>query len=281
MRRPTQVSVLLIAGTWTAAVALGQTAPPRRTPTSARTAAADPAAEQARTRRLKGILAAWEKQSAGLRSLDVRFTRVDTSPTWDEKVEYRGQALLQSPDRAFLVFEKQQEPPRHGYVRHEAILCNGRVVLQYAYATKQIFAYPLSPEDRQRALEEGPLPFLFNMHARDLEARFRLALRAETKDAYVIDVLPRLVQDRESFGVARLWLNRQSYLPDKLQLLSPNGKDTKVYTFGAIHTNPAIDPTVFQPTKPADWTVIENPAPGPIAAPSPARPNARRSERRP
>lgn len=274
MRRSSRLAAALVAGACTVAVAFGQAPPPRQNPNGKRQAPS-PADEQAKSRELAGILGAWEKQSKGLRTLDVRFTRRDVSPAWDDEngpTEFRGQALLQSPDHAFLRFEKvEKEKAKERRVIHEDIICTGKAVLQYAYPTRQIFVFPLSKEARNRALEEGPLPFLFNMQARNLEGRFKMRLLGKVRESYVIDVFPLLPEDQESFASARLWLNTKSYLPDQLILYSTNRKDRKEYTFGAIHANPDIDPAVFQGKSLEGWTVVRNPGPNP----SPPRAAAR------
>jgi TIGR03009 family protein len=278
MRRSSRLAAALVAGACTVAVAFGQAPPPRQRP-AAKRQAPDPAAEQANRRKLSGILGEWEKQSKGLHSLDVRFNRRDVSPAWDGAdgpTEFRGRALLQSPDHAFLRFERvEREKAKERLVIHEDIICTGKHVLQYAYPTRQVFVYPLSQEARNRALEEGPLPFLFNMQAASLEARFKLRLRDQVGEAYLIEIFPRLPHDQESFASARLWLNMKTYLPDKLVLYSTTAKDRKEYEFCAIHTNPEIKPSLFQGISPEGWTIVRNPGP------SPAPPRAATRSRRP
>jgi TIGR03009 family protein len=187
--------------------------------------------------------------------------------------------VVQSPDRAIVRFEKRErEKNLDHYIVHEEIICTGKHILQYAYPTRQIFVYPLSKEERRRTLEEGPLPFLFNVHAHDLEARFRLKLASETSQAYVIEVHPLLEHDQELFIGAHLWLNKQSFLPDKLRFYAPNGKDRKEYTFGAVQMNPTLDPQLFRGKRLDGWTIVENPGPGPVqtrGATRSARPAAR------
>lgn len=273
MRRSSRLVVALLAGGCTVAIAFGQTTPTRGKPATKRSAP-DPAVEQEKNRKLQAILSEWEKQSAGLSSLDIRFTREDVSPGWDENgpTQYRGQAHLQSPDRAFLRFEKlERDKGRERYVIHEDIICTGKHVLQYAYPTRQIFVFPLPKEARGRILDEGPLPFLFNMHAKELQERFLLKLGRETQDAYLIEVHPLKEYDQESFVGAHLWLNKQTLLPDKLRFTAPNGKDYKTYTLGGMHTNPQFEKTHFQGKRLEGWTIVENPGPDPSRPPAAAR----------
>jgi TIGR03009 family protein len=270
MRRASGIVVALAAAGWGLAVGAAQGEPPGRGPALA---PAPAVAEQAKRRQLTAILQEWERRSAVLSALEASFTRVDTSWAFEQKDVYVGTASLKRPDLARLEFYKVDrtvQPPR--WVAHERIVCTGSAVLQYTFPTKQIFVYPIPREERKRALEEGPLPFLFDMHARQLEARYRLALRGEERDAYVFDVVPLLNHDKEVFGRARLWLNTRTFLPDKLLLYDLNGKDTKEYTFRAIRTNPALDPGLFKPEGQPGWTIVKDNDPVPPAA---ARPQAR------
>lgn len=244
-------------------VALGQaTAPPRR--------AVDPAAEARKLQQMEGILKLWEQQSAGRTTIEVTFTRLDVSDVWGN-TEYRGKASLQSPNLVRLELQKvdrDKNPPI--VVPHEQILCTGTAVLQYAYDTKQIFVFPLAKEERKRVLDEGPLPFLFNMRADELKKRYTLFVSDENQDVYLIGVIPRWESDKETFSRAFIWLNKKSFLPDKLRLVAPNGKDTKQYTFRLIRENDKLDPKLFVGTRPAaDWTVVQN-----TGAPQPPAPRA-------
>ena len=57
----------------------------------------------------------------------------------------------------------------------ETIVCGQNDVWQYLYEGKQIFIFPLAKGERQRALDEGPLPFLFNMKAKEAEERYEMS----------------------------------------------------------------------------------------------------------
>jgi TIGR03009 family protein len=277
MRRPIALLLALTAGSGLVAAVCGQSIAPQRkaVPPIPRS---DPAAEQAKRQQLQALLGLWEKQSAPRKTLDATFTRVDTSPAWDETDEYQGRAYLQSPNLAHLDFQKiERAKDALVLVPHEQIIFAGTHVLQYAYATKQIFVFPIAREERNRVLQEGPLPFLFNMRASELTKRYSMTLIDQNQDAYFIRIDPTLNPDRADFGHAFLWLNKRSFLPDKLLIVDVNGKDTKEYKFTSIKENARIDPQVFQGKKFAGWKVVENPSPDSVqpAERSSARPASR------
>ena len=99
------------------------------------------------------------------------MTRVDVSAAWEERLKFEGRAYFQSPNLASVEFwEVENEEASRAHETREADLAHDRV-LQYVFPTKQVFVHPLAGEQRKRALEEGPLPFLFNMKAESVVAQ--------------------------------------------------------------------------------------------------------------
>lgn len=211
-------------------------------------------------KRMEVLLSAWEQRSQLVKELDAEFTRKDHSPAWQENTEYKGRALLKSPDLAYLDFEKL-DPAEKKFAHHERIICTGKEVFHYQTPSRQIFIYPLSAEERARALEEGPLPFLFNMKADKAKTRYKMSLLDENEQGAWIQILPLEKFDQESFSKVYVLLNKQQFLPDRLILYAPNGKDTQDYKFKTIKMNSNIDNANFVGAIPAKgWDVIRNPA---------------------
>jgi len=227
-------------------------------------AAARPPAAAPDPGRMKQILAGWEQQSARLNTLDVLISRVDRSPAWGDD-RYEGRAILMSPNLAWLDFQKVEHDDatnKDKLVPHERIVCTGKEVWQYRSDTRQIFIFPLDKQNQKRALEEGPLPFLFNMKAADAEARYQMRLLNEVAEYFVISVVPNLRIDRESFSKAFLRLNRQTFLPDRIWLVSPDGRSTKSFTLTSVRPNAAVAPENFKgQVLGPPWTVVRDPIP--------------------
>jgi TIGR03009 family protein len=208
------------------------------------------------------ILAAWEKQSAQVKTLSVDFKRVDKSAAWGEE-EFTGQAVLQSPDLACLNFKKRSNPDAAPgvapiYEDDERIVSTGSEVLQYKWDTMQIYIYPLDKQAEQKTLQQGPLPFLFNMKADEARKRYDMALTNQSDKQYLIRIAPLNEKDRESFSKAFLWLNKTTFLPDQLWLVSTNGKDYQDFKFNNVATNQKIDPKFFQKVKLPGWKEVVN-----------------------
>ena len=227
-------------------------------------AAAEPARAIPPDPRMKKLLAEWEKQSAKLKTLDVKIRRLDTSPAWGDE-EFKGRALLESPNHAWLDFKKVDVDANGNQklVAFERIICTGTEVWQYKPESKQIFIFPLDKQIQKRALEVGPLPFLFNMKAAEAEARYEMALANEVKTAWVISVVPRLRVDQEAFSKAFVNLRRDTYMPDRIFLISPDGKSTKDFKLSEVKTNVPIAQANFVGKDPGPpWQVIRDPAGG-------------------
>ena len=244
--------------------------------------------------KLEELLKHWEKNSANLQRLDVKMTRTDRSPAWGEDDRYEGRAMFKVPNLAWLDFQKWKEvddpatkAKKNQLVPHERIICTGTEVWQYRCDTAQIFIYPLEKDVQQRALEEGPLPFLFNFKAADAKKRYDMTLVAENADASLIRIVPRLPIDQDSFKLAFVTLDRQLFLlPRRILLMAPDGKSSKDFELhlDAKAANCDVADDNFHPKVVPGWKVVRNPAgdekpggggarvaqPAPAPAPTPA-----------
>src|SRR5579864_5834203 len=185
----------------------------------------DPKAAQAR---MDELLVRWEQKSSTIKSLDAKFIREDEAKSWGEKTTYIGRAILKSPNLAFLDFQKVED---NALVPDQQIRCTGQQVYLYRNKDKQIHIYPLPKQEQQRALEEGPLPFLFNMRAAEAKKRYYMIFHSETLTDYVIRIQPRLEIDRQEFMQADILLDKEKLLPSAIRLYAPNGKETRTFRF--------------------------------------------------
>ncbi len=217
-----------------------------------------------KVQKLNAILEQWEEKSTSISQLDTTFRRVDINRPYKTKTVYEGRALLKAPNLACLNIEKVDPNPNAQVKKkfHERILCTGEDVVQYDGPTKQIVVYPLDKGQKQRALQQGPLPFLFDMKAAAVKKRYLMELVGEQPNSFRIKITPKEEIDREAFAEALLDLNRETFLPDDLMLTSPNEKETQTYHFGSIKTNVKIAQVNFVLNKPEGWKVVRNPDPG-------------------
>jgi TIGR03009 family protein len=145
----------------------------------------------------------------------------------------------------------------------ERFVFTGKEVWQYKSDTQQIFVYPLGKDEQKRALEEGPLPFLFNMHAKDAENRYQMSLISEDEKAYGVKIVPRLPEDLQSFSVAFVNLDRNGLQPVSISMISPDGKSQKQFQLRKMNRNAKVNEKNFEgkPLGPP-WKTIRNPGGG-------------------
>ena len=216
---------------------------PARAPTAAKTQTpAHPASavppkpvdDPVARRKMEELLVRWEEQSKTVKSLSVEYTRTDFSPLFGATTEFQGKARLKSPDFVYLDFYEVVDGKPNG-VFSERIVCDGKNVYQFLGPPKRIFVYPQEKDARIKSLNQGPLPFLFNMSVAKAKARYDMVFVEERKDSYVIKIIPKLAIDREEYSQALVKLRKLDngrFLPEAIRLWSPEGKDTKTFSFG-------------------------------------------------
>jgi TIGR03009 family protein len=247
----------------------GQAAPVRK-------AAPAPAAAQGKVfdpKRMERILVDWGRQSAKLQTLHVRIRRIDDTPGWGKET-FEGIAQFKAPNLAWVQFdtapskkgdsEKKKGDPEKKGTPHERIVCTGKDVWHYKFPETTVYVFPLNKADRQRALEEGPLPFLFNFRAEEAKRRYRMTLVREDKQSFIIRVDPLLAIDQEEFVTAYIKLDRVYLLPTQIFLFGPERKGTKLFDLTEVKPN---DPDVmrddyFRGARWKDWKVVVNPGQG-------------------
>lgn len=247
--------------------------------------AAAPVAPRPDPAAMQQILLDWETQSAKLRTLEVSIYRIDRIPNWGEEEHYVGSAAFQNPRLAFLDFRKVKMElqydakdkkkkvlvpvKKNGQVvstPHETIVCTAADVWQYRYDVRRIVIFPLDKDMRRRALEEGPLPFLFNMKAAEAAQRYQMTLHGEDDKTYLVKVKPLLHADSQNFSTAWIYLNRQFLLPTRIVLVSPDRQRSQDYRLSNIRANKPVEARKFVGVTPAGWKVERNPA-NPAPAP--------------
>lgn len=297
-------TLTLAVGAWAAGSASGQATQPatkRQVPAgkAAQAAPVDPAAIKARQdaelqarQAMDDVLAQWEKKSKKIISLDVAFEKVERNQGFGDQF-YQGRAMLQSPDLACLEFRKVKldangkplmKPDKDGKPvvqlekePYERIVCTGKEVLQYDWNAKKVFVFPLQQQARQKALQQGPLPFLFNLNASEARQRYSMSLLKQNNQEFLIGIVPNEEIDRGSFTQAFLWLSKETFLPNKLVLFPVGEKNPVEYRFtgenAVVRANTPMDKNYFAFSKIPGWKVIINPgengeAPAANAAPA-------------
>lgn len=231
-------------------------------------------------RKMEELLVRWEAQSKTVTSLSVEYTRTDFSKLFGATTQFQGKARLKSPDFVYLDFYEVVDGKPNG-VFSERIVCDSKNVYQFLGPPKRIFVYPQEKDAKIKSLNQGPLPFLFDMSVAKAKARYEMVFEEERKDYYLIKIIPKLAIDREEYSQALVKLRKLEngrFVPEAIRLWDPQGNDTKTFAFGkeSLKENAAIanswydGPTMVKelsalknPKDPKDrWIVVVNPGPG-------------------
>lgn len=217
-----------------------------------------------------------ERRTDNLKTLDMHIYRVDKADRGRVESYYEGDAVFKSPNLASIDLWKlklaanakgQLAPVKDSKndsswlkSHAERIVRGEDAVWQYLYDGRQIYVFPLVKGERQRVLDEGPLPFLFKMNANEAEARYQMSLEAENAGDYMVKVLPRLKEDQQSFKMALLFLEKQFLLTTRITLVLPDGTSSRDYRLNRLRPNTPVDDKIFQGVVFPGWTVQKNPA---------------------
>jgi TIGR03009 family protein len=238
------------------------------------------------------LLRQWEGQSAKLETLEVDIYRIDRDMAWGDETQFVGHAAFKSPDLAYVDYRaielKAQPDPKvknkmvfapvqkNGQLvskPFETILCTGTEVWHYRSDVKRLIIWALNNEARKKALDEGPLPFLFRMKAGDAKQRYQMTLRLQDKKSSLVMILPRMKEDMDVFSTAWVTLDREFLLPTRIVLVSPDKAKQQDFRLSKHNANAAdgVNPKFFVGVKPnKPWTVEINPF-VPDAAPADAK----------
>lgn len=224
----------------------------------------DPEAQK----KIDAILARWERASADTETLYAEFEQIEKLKLFNEEKHYKGKAYLLRPNLALLNLEKQSADGKT-YAFDRRIVSTGAEILEYNPSVKQITVYPLPEDAQQRALEEGPLPFLFNMKLETFKKRYHAYLQMETEKSYRIVIVPLQAIDRDAFQTAVLDLNKQTLLPDAIYTKAANDKEEIHYLIKQISKNGKFDQNLFTWTSEKSremttkgWRILKNPPMG-------------------
>jgi TIGR03009 family protein len=206
------------------------------------------------------VLKAWEYYSNQILTFDTKFAL----RTYDSTFQTPGGGPVQPRVSQGVLKYKKSDLGLFSIEgdRPEKWLCDGDAIFQYKYDQKVLVEYPLAPEAKGHALENGPMPFVFGAPAAKLKERYwirPIAPPEGVKDQIWLKIYPRRRDDAAEYREADLILSTKSLTPMGVKLYSPNGQTEKSFTFfdTVINQNDLLgflkgDP--FKPNLPSGWT---------------------------
>ncbi|MBN2291173.1 MAG: TIGR03009 domain-containing protein [Pirellulales bacterium] len=165
------------------------------------------------------LLAAWEAKNKMIDkfSSSVRRYKYDTvfGPKDGKPMQVdEGTIKYERPDKG--LFQVKGDRP-------EQWICDGKSVYQYEYKERTLKEYELPPDLQGKAIEDGPLPFIFTASAEKMKRRFWLRAVAPppgVKDQYWIEAFPRHQHDAASFKQVLIILGGKDLLPVGIQMFA-------------------------------------------------------------
>jgi TIGR03009 family protein len=205
---------------------------------------------------LDQVLSAWQTESGKVAIFQCPFERWEFNNAFGPGGglplhKNKGELSYQQPDKgSFQIIEVntwQAKPVPPGgappaqaqgdwVLQKDAIgehwVSDGQNIYEYRANQKQLVVRPIPPALQGKAIQDGPLPFLFGADAAKLKARFRMRAEQQVNnpDEILVQSLPTLPADAADYRQIDVMLDRQRMMPKAMQVHLPNG-DRHVYMF--------------------------------------------------
>ena len=196
---------------------------------------------------LEAILLEWERRSAQIKSLKGKHTRKVFNLVFEVEKRAEGKFFLETPDKGRIdltgveikkntVSERKGKSGKLFRVESDSSqkwICTGEELVMVNDEDKSYDIQPLPKELRGTNIVKGPLPFLFGIKAEDAKQRFQLSLSDKNTDptVHAILVVPLLHDDKQNYKIAKILLDKKTFLPRSVLLLDPTGSLQTEYTF--------------------------------------------------
>ena len=200
-------------------------------------AAPFPALDPAAQKRLGEMLRAWETQSKGTKTMSCDFAKwhfdLLAAPAGVHATKSEGVIKYASPDKglfkenSLLFYQgmkegKPQYGPAEGKVGDHWV-CNGDEVIEFDGNVKKCTITSLPPGMKGQEIFNSPLPFVFNLDAEKIQARYWVReVKAPKAGIYLIEAWPKFQEDRAQYKMVQIALDDKKFLPTALIMYAPN-----------------------------------------------------------
>ncbi len=186
---------------------------------------------------LNQLLLEWEQQSKGTKTLECKFQRwhydLFAAPAGVHATKCQGEIKYAAPDRGLFKVEQKlsfdgmkdekpqysEKPGQFG----EHWVCNGEELLEFDHSKKECRIQQLPPEMRGQRIFESPLPFVFNLDAKQIVERYWVRqVQAPKPGMILIEAYPKRQEDRSQYKLVQIALNEKTYMPEALLMYAPN-----------------------------------------------------------
>lgn len=205
--------------------------------------------------KLDRVLLEWFNSSKAIQKLEGEHHRFVYDYQWNVVKKADGQFYYEAPGKGRIdLIPSKVKPAEKAEKVHpvdgkkvvvvvepdiaQRWVCDGAKVLEIDDAAKAVTEYPIPKEAQGANIMDGPLPFLFGLPPEKAKQRFNMRLVSETDKRYILQAVPKLQQDAANYKWAVVILERQTMLPEAVQMLDPAEMVETVYTFPRVEKNP-------------------------------------------
>lgn len=188
---------------------------------------------------LQQLLQRWEEHSKGTKTLDCRFTRwhYDNLAAPNKVHANRADGVIKyaAPDKGLFQVEQivffagiedgkpkyQLQPGQHG----EHWVCNGQQLIEFDRGQQECRIQQLPPQLQGQGIFNSPLPFVFNLDAKQIQERYwirQVAAPNNGNEVVVIEAWPKRQEDRAQYKLVQIALDAKSLDPHALIMYAPN-----------------------------------------------------------
>ncbi len=231
------------------------------------------------------LLEFWEQKSSQVNQLYGEFERYSYDSTFGVERRSRGRLWFAAPDNGRIDFTPMDVPAEPNNVNYEKLdvngapyrieadsnarwICNGARVFAIDDSSHTYAEMTIPPQFQGENIIDSPLPFLFGMQAERAKQRYFISIGAMHNPdgrlegaplAVHVVVQPRWEQDQREWSSAEILLNKDTFLPTAIRIMS--GANEEVYVFS--RTEPALtrvglwNGNPFNDTPPSNYTCIE------------------------
>ena len=234
---------------------------------------------------LDQVLTKWEAESGKVEKFQCEFKRFQYDPTIVGPEHYtvaQGELKYLKPDKGLLkinelAYHSGKGPkgdaqyavnPQNQF--GEYWICDGENIYDMNRNGKVCTIHQLPPNMRGVGIQASPLPFIFGVKKKELEARYWIQPLPQPKDRpneIWLEVYPRRADDAANYVKLQVVLDLKDWMPMGLIVFgtqwTPQSQHRELYQFekrvvNATNILPAIFQKEFIPAKPpADWKVIK------------------------
>lgn len=186
---------------------------------------------------LQQLLREWEKHSQSTKTLECQFQRWHydmfaakpgvhaSKSTGVIKYAAPDKGLFRVDSKVFFNGMEEGEPqyaPQEGQFG-EYWVCNGKELIEFDRSKEECRIQELPPGMRGEKIFNSPLPFVFNLDAKQIQQRYWVRQVAAPKPELVlIEAWPKRQEDRAQYRLVQIALQKETFLPQALLMYAPN-----------------------------------------------------------